>query len=181
MEKIMYKKADSTDEIEQIHKLNYKTFVKEIPQHHQNIDEKLIDKFHNENIYFIAKLNNQVIGMIAYRDKRPFSLDQKLENLDEHLKIEYNKLCEIRLLSVEKQYRKSNIFANLIFKTIEFSFQNSCDIALISGILNQQKLYKNIGFIPFGPIVGKEKALYQPMYLHITKQLRDRIKCLIEK
>ena len=38
----------------QIHQLNYKTFVEEIPQHQQNTEKMLVDKFHNKNKYIIA-------------------------------------------------------------------------------------------------------------------------------
>ena len=38
------------------------------------------------------------------------------------------------------------------------------DLAVISGTTRQQKLYRHMGFIPFGPLVGTPGALYQPMY-----------------
>ena len=38
------------------------------------------------------------------------------------------------------------------------------DMVVISGILEQQKLYKHLGFLPFGPVVGKGRASFQPMY-----------------
>jgi hypothetical protein len=43
-------------------------------------------------------------------------------------------------------------------KTVEYAEQKSFDLALISGILNQQKLYQSLGFKPFGPI----QAVPQP-------------------
>src|SRR5262249_45735763 len=36
---------------------------------------------------------------------------------------------------------------------------------VISGTVRQQKLYKHLGFVPFGPLVGSKEAQYQPMYL----------------
>ena len=65
-------------EFEQIHSLNYETFVEEIPQHESNPDRLLVDRFHHENTYFICVRDGQLIGMVAARDRRPFSLDQKL-------------------------------------------------------------------------------------------------------
>jgi hypothetical protein len=38
-------------------------------------------------------------------------------------------------------------------------------MAIISGTLREQKLYRHLGFVPFGPIVGTEEAPFQPMYL----------------
>jgi len=46
---ITYKVASTENEFEQIHRLNYKTFVLEIPQHQQNKEQKLIDRFHLQN------------------------------------------------------------------------------------------------------------------------------------
>jgi aspartate aminotransferase-like enzyme len=40
-----------------------------------------------------------------------------------------------------------------------------CDLALISGTTRQLKLYRHLGFEPFGPLVGTPGAMFQPMYL----------------
>ena len=42
------------------------------------------------------------------------------------------------------------------------------DIAVISGTTRQARLYKHLGYKPFGPLVGKQDALYQPMYIDIA-------------
>ena len=75
-------KIISRDEFNQIHKFNYETFVEEIGQHNSNKSRSLVDTFNNENIYYIAKKEDELVGMIALRDKRPFSLDKKIEDLD---------------------------------------------------------------------------------------------------
>lgn len=159
-----FKVADKDWEFEQIHKLNYDTFVNEIPQHERNEDGILIDKFNEENTYFICLDNKQVIGMIAIKAQRPFSLDYKLDNLDSYLP-DAKQICEIRLLSVKREHRSSKVFYGLAVVLAEYCKDNGFDLAIISGTLSQQRLYKHIGFIPFGPQVGSEGALYQPMYL----------------
>lgn len=102
--------------------------------------------------------------MLALRDKRPFSLDQKMENLDGYIPI-HKRICEVRLLSVRKQFRKTKVMYGLIKKAFQYITLNEYDVLVISGILNQQKLYKHIGFIPFGDVVGKDNAKFQPMYI----------------
>ncbi|MGH7199124.1 MAG: aminotransferase, partial [Planctomycetaceae bacterium] len=77
-----FKVATEAWEFEQIHRLNYRTFVEEIPQHAPNADGALVDRFHDENAYVIATRGRQVLGMLAVRDRRPFSLDRKLPGLD---------------------------------------------------------------------------------------------------
>ena len=50
---VQCKVATEAWEFEQIHRLNYQTFVEEIPQHPPNPEKKLVDKFHQENTYLI--------------------------------------------------------------------------------------------------------------------------------
>jgi len=159
-----YKIASEPEEMEQIYQLNYETFVEEIPQHQQNEDRRLIDKFDQENLYIIAKNKEEVIGMIAVRANRPFSLDQKIANLDDYLPQNANP-CEIRLLSVKKQYRKSLVFFQLVNMLVSYCLEKNYNMALISGTDRQIRLYKKIGFEPFATMVGKEGAMYQPMIL----------------
>jgi aspartate aminotransferase-like enzyme/GNAT superfamily N-acetyltransferase len=161
---LVFKVATEPWEFEEIHKLNYKTFVEEIPQHSPLPTQKLIDKFHQENNYIICTRGRTLIGMITVRGKRPFSLDQKLQNLDEYLPKD-RRICEIRLLAVKPEARNGVIFKNLMEKTAEFCLGEGYDLAVISGTLRQLKLYKHIGFVPFGPVVGTADAPYQPMYL----------------
>jgi aspartate aminotransferase-like enzyme len=165
---ITYKIASEPEEMEQIYKLNYETFVEEIPQHQQNQDRRLIDKFDTENIYIIAKAEKEVIGMIAVRANRPFSLDYKLENLDGYLPIGANP-CEVRLLSVKENYRKSRVFYQLVNLLVNYCLEKKYNMALISGTDRQIKLYKRIGFEEFGPMIGTEEAMFQPMYLTVEK------------
>jgi hypothetical protein len=46
------------------------------------------------------------------------------------------------------------------------------DMALISGTTRQQRFYRHLGFVPFGPLVGKDDALFQPMYLTLAAAMR---------
>ena len=79
---LVFKTATEDWEFEQIHRLNYKTFVEEIPQHRASPTQRLVDKFHEENTYLICLCGRKLAGMLAARGSRPFSLDQKLEHLD---------------------------------------------------------------------------------------------------
>jgi hypothetical protein len=72
-------------EFEQIHQLNYRTFVEEIPQHAPNPEGRLVDRFHAQNHYVIVLNGRELVGMVAWRHQRPFSLDSKVPNLDAHL------------------------------------------------------------------------------------------------
>ncbi|WP_147532578.1 aminotransferase class V-fold PLP-dependent enzyme [Bacillus marasmi] len=170
----IFKIANHPQEFQQIHQLNYQTFVKEIPQHHENEQEMLIDPYNDENTYIICIKETQVIGMIAIRDKRPFSLDKKIGQVEAALPkhIEAKKPCEIRLLSVAKEYRHGRVFLGLAQFLARYSLRKGFDAAVISGTTRQLKLYRQMGFEPFAHLVGSEDAQYQPMYL--TKETFDQ-------
>jgi aspartate aminotransferase-like enzyme len=161
---LYYKVANEPEEFHQIHQMNYQTFVDEIPQHRENEEKILIDRFHNENTYIIAKKGKVLVGMVAVRGNRPFSLDQKLSDVHSFLPVG-SIPCEIRLLSVQKDFRSSIVFFKLVEEAVSHCLKNGYNLALISGTVRQLKLYKRIGFEPFGPLVGEDGARFQPMYL----------------
>jgi aspartate aminotransferase-like enzyme len=161
---LQFKVASEDWEFEQIHQLNYRTFVEEIPQHQPSGTPRLVDKFHNENTYLICLSDKRIVGMIAARGRRPFSLDQKLPNLDSYLP-PGRRTCEIRLLSVEKQFRNGQVFRGLTALMWQYGLEHGYDLAVISGTTRQQKLYRHLGFVPFGPMLGSGEATFQPMYL----------------
>jgi aspartate aminotransferase-like enzyme len=162
----VFKFATEDWEFEQIHRLNYKTFVEEIPQHQRSASDRLVDKFHTENTYLICLSGQKLAGMLAARSNRPFSLGGKLSHLDSYLPAGY-KLFEVRLLSIEKQFRGTQILQGLLALLWQHAVENSYDVAVISGTTKQFRLYQHIGFIPFGPMVGSGEAQFQPMYVTI--------------
>ncbi len=162
-----FKIASQPEEFEQIHQLNYQTFVEEIPQHPTNTEKRRIDKFHAENQYCICLVGQQLVGMLAVRGQRPFSLDEKVPNLDSWLPAN-QQLCEIRLLSILPAYRKSNLFTGLLLFAAQQCIRAGYTMAVISGTLRQTRLYQHIGFVPFSEPVGTKDALYQPMYLTLA-------------
>lgn len=161
-------------EFDQIHLLNYKTFVEEIPQHQTNPAKSLIDKFHFKNKYLVAKEGDKVCGMICYNLVRPFSLDSKIKNLDKFLP-PYQKLAEVRLLAIVKKERSKSLAYHLLKELCAVLIRSGVDAAVISGTTRQLSIYKKMGFIPFGPQVGTAEAAYQPMYITLN-QLRNDFK-----
>lgn len=159
-----FKVATEEREFEQIYELNYATFVEEVPQHSHNASRRLIDQFHDENTYYICLKGEELAGMVALRDRRPFSLDKKLGSIDKYLPPELQ-VCEIRLLAVKKERRNGRVIQGLLSLLARRCIEVGYDIAVISGNVSQLKLYRGLGFVPFGPIVGTPDASFQPMYL----------------
>lgn len=168
MNDLFFKIATEPEERRQIQALNYRTFVEEIPQHAPNADHLLRDRFDDENTYCICKRGDELVGMIALRSKRPFSLDSKLSELNRYLP-PHRSACEIRLLAVEPTARQGRVLSGLIGMVYKLADANGHDLLLISGTLRQTKLYRHLGFVPFGPVVGSAEAPYQPMYQFLER------------
>jgi aspartate aminotransferase-like enzyme len=166
-EPLVFKVATEDWEFEQIHRLIYKTFVEEIPQHQASPGQRLVDKFHAENTYLICLSNQKLVGMLAVRGNRPFSLDQKLPDLDSHLP-RGRTICEIRLLAIERKFRGARggqVLQGILALLWQHGVEKGYDLAIISGTTRQQRLYQHLGFVPFGPLVGSGDAQFQPMYV----------------
>ena len=166
-EPLVFKTAAEDWEFEQIHRLNYRTFVEEIPQHKASPTHRLVDKFHPENTYLICLSERKLVGMLAVRSNRPFSLDQKVPDLDSHLPAGH-RICEVRLLAIEKKFRGARggqVLSGILALLWQHGVEQGYGLAIISGTMRQLKLYQHLGFVPFGPIVGTGDAQFQPMYV----------------
>jgi GNAT superfamily N-acetyltransferase len=165
---LVLKIAAEPGEFEQIHRLNYQTFVEEIPQHAGNPERRLVDKFNHENTYLIALHDGNLVGMLAARDIRPFSLDQKLPDLDALLP-PHRHVCEIRLLSIQPEWRNRDVLPKLLDFLSSYCQAHGYDLLIMSGTTLQARLYRHLGFLPFGPLVGTGDVLFQPMYLTLER------------
>lgn len=176
---VRFKVADSPSEFDQIAGLLYRTFVEEIPQHPANADRRHVDRFHEQNLYLVAESGDSVVGTIALRGVRPFSLDQKLGSVDPFLPAG-RRVCELRLLAVEPAFRSGQVFKGLVEQVVREGRARGFDLAIISGTTRQARLYRHLGFEPFGPIVGTAEAAFQPMYLTFEKFLADAPRVVTE-
>jgi len=163
---VRFKVATDPREFEQVFRLGYETFVEEIPQHRANVERRHVDRFHDQNLYVIAVDRDRVVGMVALRGDRPFSLDEKLGSVDSYLPAD-RRMCELRLLAVRPTHRRGFVFRGLVDLVVREGRARGYDLALISGTLRQEKLYRHLGFVPFGPRVGTDEAPFQPMYITI--------------
>jgi predicted N-acetyltransferase YhbS len=160
---IVYDLAASAD-AEAIHRLNYRAFVEEIPQHPPNAERRLVDRFHAQNTYVLARRDDEVIGMVCLRGERPFSLDAKLVDLDRYLP-PAERICELRLLYVVPELRRSTVFYGLAQALFAEAIARNYDLAIVSATLREMRLYRHLGFVAFGGEVGTAEARYQPMWL----------------
>ena len=159
-------RVSSAAEREQIHRLNFATFVQEIrqhaPQEAAGSDPRRVDRFDAENDYVVARRGDRVVGMVAVRGRRPFSLDDKLADLDRYLESD-RRWCEVRLLAILPEERGGLIFRGLLEALLRVGEQCGYDAAVISAYAPRVDLYARLGAVRFGPLVGSAEIPFQPM------------------
>lgn len=155
------------NEFEQIHQFNHAIFAEEIPQHEKQPGAKLVDPFHALNTYIIAKEGEELVGMVCYNAIRPFSLDKKITNVDSYLP-PHKSSVEVRLFAVKKNKRKQRVAYAILKKLLPDLIHKGYDLAVMSATVKELKLYRHLGAIAFGSLVGTKEVPYQPMYLHLN-------------
>ncbi len=163
---VVFKLAESPHEIEQVHRLNYQAFVREVPQHSDPGSDCLIDKFHDKNVYFIALRNEQVVGMVSAHDRPPFSVCDRLKDPQAIDRLGGRPL-EVRLLAIEPTQRCSIVFAGLMGALWEYAQARRYTHVLISGLVQRRSMYERMGFRPLGPAVRSGQADFVPMVLDL--------------
>ena len=176
--RLRVKVATEDWEFREIHRLNHLSFAEEIPQHERQPSGLLVDRFHGENTYLVAVRGERIVGMLAIRTQRPFSLEQKLADFEAYLPAD-RRVCEVRLLAIPKADRAGRILQHLFGFVWRYSREHGIDMAVISATTRQLDLYRRAGFTPFGPLVGKPNAFFQPMY--ITREQAAPLFCSLAR
>jgi GNAT superfamily N-acetyltransferase len=162
--KLRVKIASQAWELEQVYRLNYRTFVEEIPQHSPNEERRLVDRLLERSVCYVCLDGRRLRGMVAICGERPFSLDAKIGWLDALLP-PHRKPCEVRLLAVERDDRGGAVFIALMGAILRHARKNGYDLGVLSGAKSQLRLYEHMGCVPIGPPLGTEAAPYQGMYV----------------
>ncbi len=158
----LFKQAESKQEFDQIHRLNHRTFVDEIPQHQATGTGALVDKFHHKNVYLIGLRDEHVVAMVSAHDQPPFSVADRLP--DPGILTEPgSRPLEVRLLAIEPCERNNTLFFGLIWTLYAYAQENGYTHLFISGVEKRQKLYERLGFSALGPAVSCGNATFVPM------------------
>ena len=160
-----FKRAETDDEMEQIHRLNHRIFAEEVGQHARTPDGRLIDKFHKRNRYFIATHRGELVGMISAHDGPEFSIASRLADVG--MLRSLRAPLEIRLLAILPRFRNRFVLAGLFWQVRSYARAHGYSDLLISGIVERLPMYSKLGFRPMGPAVGCGAAEFVPMRLSL--------------
>jgi len=174
---LLFKQAETDAELEQIHRLIYRTFVVEIPRYDDPGTESLVDKFHAKNRYWIAVRGGQVRGVVAVHGEPPYSVAKAVDDPDALL-AHCPRLLEARILAVEPDERFGLVFAGLAFSVFDDARRGGYTHLAITGLAARERMYRRIGFQPVGPprLLGGDH--FMPMLLDLNdvpKAAQDRI------
>jgi len=164
-----FKKAETEAELEQVFRLNHDVFAGELRQYNPSDERRLVDKFHEKNLYLIALEEDQVIGMLTTHDQPPFSVADRLA--DPKVLEPYGRIVEVRLLAILPEHRNRFVLSGLF--TLLYENVHTYDSIAISGYVEQAAMYHKLGFHDLGPPVASGKANYIPMAATI-EELRKR-------
>ena len=154
--------ASSPDELEQVYRLNYATFVTELGQHSGDGSGRLVDKFDQKNTYLIALRDGRVVGMVTVHGEPPFSTAQRLADPSLLGSIGGRPL-EVRLLAIAPEERQRMVFAGLLWHVQEYACAKGFTHLLISGYVRRVAIYERLGFRALGPPVPSGNVEYVPM------------------
>jgi predicted N-acetyltransferase YhbS len=171
----LFKRAEGAAEIEQIHRLNYRTFVEEIPQHVSCEPGRLVDKYHHKNTYFVAVCEQRVVGMISVHDRPPFSVASRLPDPAILARQDRTRM-EVRLLAVEPAHRGGPLMIGLLWLALDHATGRYDDV-YISGVMERVPMYERLGFRPLGPAVADGSAAFVPM--RVSFPLDERVAQLV--
>jgi GNAT superfamily N-acetyltransferase len=163
-----FRLATSDSELDQVHRLNYDTFVREVPQHRDDGSGHLVDKFQAKNRYYVALKDGQVVGMVAVHGEPPYSAADKLADpapLDQLA----GPLLEVRLLAIHRGHRHKGVLTGLIAAVYRHASAGGYAHLLISAVVERQEMYARLGFRPLGPQVPSGGACFVPMALDLAQ------------
>ena len=163
-----FKRADTVCEFDQVHVLNHSTFVREIPQHDDPGDGRLVDKFHMKSLYFIALRDERVVGMVTLHDQPPFSVAGRLPNSGV-LEATGVRPLEIRLLAIEPGERRGAVFGGLLWSVYQHVIHGNHTHLFISAFEDRLALYTRLGFEVLGPAVCSGQARFVPMCIAVAR------------
>ncbi len=163
-----FKLAETSGEIEQVHRLTYQTFVRELGQYSDDGSGRFVDKFDHKNRYFIGSHHDEVVGMLCVHDQPPFSIASRLPDPGV-LTAPGSRPLEVRLLAVKPEHRHGALFAGLVEALFRYAKEHDYSHLWISGVVEQAPLYEHLGFRRMGPAVPCGAAAFVPMSIEVAK------------
>ena len=167
-DQIMILSVATEEDRQEIYRIRHKIYAEELNQHAANSNYQLADELDFKNHYIVAKYGSQIIGFISVTcpGSKSYSVDKYFSRsvipfpFDEYL-------YEIRLLTVLKQNRNSNLALALMFAA--FRWVQSHGGLNIVAICRKDliDMYCKAGLTPLALYASSGKVTYELAVAHI--------------
>jgi hypothetical protein len=161
---------------ELIYHLRHEVYANELRQHAPNSQGSLRDVLDDGNIYLVAKVAGCIAGFISITppSERGYSIDKYFPR--ETLPFSCNgRLFEIRLLTVTKTYRRSELAPLLMYAALRYVEAHGGSRIISIGRREVVEMYLRCGLRPLGLSVQAGAVTYDLLEAG-TDALRERIK-----
>ena len=164
----VFKLADTEEEFVGVRRLNHQAFADELGQHEATGNGLLRDRLEWKSRYVVALRDKNVVGMLAFHDRPPYTIEQRLTD-PAILDAIPGRKQEVRLLAIDARHRNGMVLSGLLGTMIENAFRESCDVLLISGVAERIAMYRRLGFRELGPAVESGRARFVPMAMRLAE------------
>lgn len=168
--------ADS-EQREKIYQLRHDVFADELHQHVPNVTGTLKDALDAFNIYIVATIDSEIVGFVSITPPgRSYSVDKYIER-DELPFVVDERVYEVRLLTVLKPYRRTELATLLMYAA--FRWIESHGGTRIVGIGRREimPMYVRVGLQPIGVTVHSGAVAYDIMHATVG-ELRGSVQRL---
>lgn len=159
--------AESEDDLRQVWRLNYETYVKELGQEQPDTEVAasglLPDIFRETSVYIIALLRGELAGMMVLTlPTGPFSIESSLSDPSVLDGIR-DKTVEYRRLAVKRAHRGKGVFLRMADLSLQWVFREGYRHGIISALDRQIPSYTRLGFREIDRPFVKGDCTYHPM------------------
>ena len=162
--KIEISLASNTDRNE-IYHIRHDVYGSELMQHSENESKTLRDKLDDFNIYFTAKINDEIAGFISITPphNNNYSIDKYFKRNELPFVVDDN-LYEIRILTVLKAHRGKPVALILVWSAFRWIESNGGSNIMAIGRKEVLNMYVKLGLAPMNKTIKVGKVEFELLY-----------------
>jgi histidinol-phosphate/aromatic aminotransferase/cobyric acid decarboxylase-like protein len=175
--------ADEHDR-EIIYKMRHEVYARELGQHAENTEGRIVDKLDTINAYIVAKVGEEIAGFVSVTPPNEvgYSIDKYFTRDELPLCFDQG-LYETRILTVSNPWRNTRVAALLMYAALRYIQSVGGKTAVGIGRLEVLEMYKRAGFrslqkqvcagkVTFELIVAdveEDRSQFMPLFADLEK------------
>lgn len=153
-----------------IHRLRHRVYAEELGQHQANPAAELYDALDGLNTYLVAARGDQRVGFVSITPPWAgrFGLDKYLSRA-ELPALEDAGTFEVRILTVEQQWRRSGAATALMYAALRWIASRGGRVIVAMGRSEVLAMYRAVGLRPTGRVVRSGAATFEVMTASVAE------------